>query len=437
MTNKSLAQWLEFISNTHTSEIEMGLDRIKSVYSSLSLEPLHAKIVLVAGTNGKGSTVAMIESGLLALGYKVGAYTSPHILSYNERVRINGLNVEDSALIQAFEHVEYVRGDTPLTYFEYGTLAAFDILFSVDLDVIVLEIGLGGRLDAVNIVDPDISIISSIGIDHSDWLGNTLEEIGAEKAGILRQGSLFIGGENLPSTILETSKSLSCRVLLCRNDFDIVLNDGIDTSISLKIDSEEQIFNGFPTISLPENNILISMQAITNIYSLLSGQNLDQQKYASIVKAFNLLKLPGRLEKIELKNGQEVYIDVGHNPHAAEFLKSFLLKKTLEGKKIQIVYSSLADKDVSGIMDILSPLVDRCILAPLKTDRAMTLDYLIDYADKSKMRNVLSFPTVEKAIEDALYYSLESAKRNKPILTLIFGSFYIVEAAKRFFETYD
>ena len=437
MTTRTLPQWLEFISHTHSSEIEMGLDRVKAVFNELKLNPYTAKIVLVAGTNGKGSTVAMIEASLLALGYRVGSYTSPHILTYNERVRINGLNVVDSVLVKAFDNVEKARHQIPLTYFEYGTLAAFDALFSIDLDVILLEIGLGGRLDAVNIIEPDISIITSVSIDHADWLGNTVEEIGIEKAGILRKDALFIGGENLPQTVLTKAELLACDTFLCRSEFD-VKESASGKMIDLTVDSVKQSFSGFPTSSLPDNNILISIQAVIHLLGMLQySKAIDQQSYNAILGAIELLKLPGRLEKIELSSGIDVFIDVGHNPHAAEFLKNFLLKNSISEKKVQIVYSSLLDKDALGVMSILSPLVERCILAPLDTERAMSLDQLLSCASKSGMKNVLSFTSIDLAIEKALSYSLDSAKNNEPVLTLIFGSFYIVEAAKRFFETYD
>lgn len=437
MTTRNLSEWLDYISHIHSSEIELGLDRVKAVFNQLKLNPYTAKIVLVAGTNGKGSTVAMMEASLKALGYRVGAYTSPHILTYNERVRLNGSNVIDSALVKAFDNVEKARQEIPLTYFEYGTLAAFDVLFSSDLDVILLEIGLGGRLDAVNIIEPDISIITSVSIDHSDWLGDTVEQIGTEKAGILRENSLFIGGESLPQSVLSKALALSCTTLLCRNEFD-VKQSASGKSINLSVGFETQSFNGFPVIALPDNNVLISVQAVACLVGMLETDKvINQQDYKLIVDTIDLLKLPGRLEKIELPIGLDLYIDVGHNPHAAEFLKEFLLKQASSKKKVQIVYSSLVDKDALGVMNILSPLVDRCILAPLDTERAMPLDDLLNCASKSGMKNVLSFTAIDLAIENALSYSLESAKNNETVLTLIFGSFYIVEAAKRFFETYD
>lgn len=437
MTTKTLTQWLEFISSTHTSEIEMGLERVNTVYTTLNLDYSQAKTVLVAGTNGKGSTVAMMEASLIALGYRVGTYTSPHILSYNERVRIGGKNVSDATLVNAFESVESARKNIALTYFEYGTLAAFDILFSSDLDVILLEIGLGGRFDAVNIIDPDISIITSVSIDHSDWLGNTVEQIGLEKAGILRHGSVFVGGENLPKSVLNKAKALDCKTFLCRKDFNVCEKSN-DKRVNFLNALSVQSLSGFPETFLPENNVLISIQSVLILLDLLGQEGVgSQEAYNQIISTIEILKLPGRLEKVDLPSELEVFIDVGHNPHAAEFLKQFLLKNNFANKKVQIVYSALLDKDVLGVLKTLAPLVDRCVLAPLETERAMPLDDLLSCASKSDMKNVLSFTAIDLAIGNALSFSLESEKNNEPVLTLIFGSFFIVEAAKRFFETYD
>ena len=437
MINKTLDQWLEFISKTHPSEIEMGLDRIRQVYNALKIDPKNSNIVLVAGTNGKGSTIAMLEGCLLAMGYNVGAYTSPHILEYNERVRVNGENATSSALVNAFEAVENVRHNIPLTYFEYGTLAAFDILFSEELDVVLLEIGLGGRLDAVNIVEPDISIITSVDIDHSEWLGNTRESIGKEKAGILRKNTLFIGGEDLPQTIHEYAKSLACKSLICRDDFDVGILDGCKT-LKLTAAPHTTFFPGFPSIKLPENNILLSLQTLVCLCATLSKKHeFDQNTYEFMINTINSMKLPGRLERVEHKDFTDVFIDVGHNPHAANYLRSFLAENALLDKKIQVVYSSLIDKDAKAVMQLLSPVVDRCVLTFLDTDRAMPLEMLQGMAAKSGIKNVISCSSVREALTDALDFSKESKKQNQTVLTLIFGSFYMVEAAKRFFETYD
>lgn len=436
MSNKTLAEWLDFISSTHPSEIEMGLDRIKSVFAQLSAPAKSTKVVLVAGTNGKGSTIAMMEAGLLSLGYRVGAYTSPHILHYNERVRINASDVSDELLIQAFERVEQARKNTPLTYFEYGTLAAFEILFNAQLDVVLLEVGLGGRLDAVNIVDPDLSIITSIGIDHAEWLGDNIEKIGLEKAGILREKGLFVGGEDLPVSILNRANDLQCRTLLCRQNFNLKKTNDIKSILLCSRDKDVQL-SGFPNLNLPENNILIALQSIFLIEEILDShsEKFTQTYYDSLIHSFEQLVLPGRLENIKNINVKDIYIDVGHNPHAAVYLKSFLMKHASMNKQIQIVYSSLSDKDVLGVLSVLSPLIDRCVLIPLEVERAMPLDSLISLCNQADIKNVLSFASANEGIENAISFANASMNNQASVLTLIFGSFYMVEAAKRFFQT--
>ena len=437
MTARSLSQWLDYISSTHPSEIEMGLDRVKSVFLKLPANHSQAKIVLVAGTNGKGSTIAMLEASLLVLGYKVGAYTSPHILAYNERIRVNAIDVIDSELISAFEAVELARETTALTYFEYGTLAALDILLAKDLDVILLEIGLGGRLDAVNIVDPDLCIITSVALDHTDWLGDTVEQIGSEKAGILRQKSLFIGGEQLPDSVHEKSKGLLCQSLICRNDFNVLRDDDQET-VQLVHAGQRIICRGFPDTRLPENNMLISLQATVCLFSLMNpGEVFTQSAYRQIKKTIEPVSIPGRLEHVLQTDQHDVFLDVGHNPHAAVYLKDFLTQYADSGAAVQIVYSALLDKDVLGVLKHLSPVVNRCVLMQLDCDRAMPLQELAILALESGLECIESFSDVNEAFRYALSYPQTFSQSQVRVVTLILGSFFMVEAAKRFLEAYD
>lgn len=437
MSEKNLNEWLEFISETHPSEIEMGLERIRYVYQSLKLSIGNTKIVLVAGTNGKGSTIAMMEACLLASGYKVGVYTSPHILKYNERVRVNGVDVDDISLIQSFEKIEAQRQSIPLTYFEYGTLAAFNILFQQNLDVVLLEIGLGGRLDAVNIVDPHISIITSVDLDHTEWLGDTVEQIGFEKAGILRKNATFLAGENLPFTVYDVANQLGARTLTCRKDFNVCTEQGIK-AVELIIHDEKTILSGFPARDLPENNILLSLQAVFILISDdLMTEPFQQNTFAKMVQVINQLSIPGRLEKIEISKDIPIYVDVGHNPHAARYLKTFLEDKATKGFDIQIVYSSLGDKDYQSVLKELAIISSSCVLTQLDTPRATNLNDLVRSAEMTSANNIRSFERNSEAFEYAISFAENSSAKGKPVFTLIFGSFYMVEAAKRFFRDYD
>lgn len=438
MPSRSLEQWLGFISETHPSEIEMGLDRVKAVYSRLPTQSTQAKVVLVAGTNGKGSTIAMIEACLLALGYSVGVYTSPHILSYNERIRINSVNVSDSELIHAFESVETARGSTPLTYFEYGTLAALDILLAKKLDVILLEIGLGGRLDAVNVAQPDLSIITSIALDHTDWLGDTIEKIGVEKAGILRPKGLFISGEDLPQSVFNISNNLLCTHIECRQDFDV--SNVRSKKITTLMHHFNQIqFDGFPRVLLPENNILLALQSILCLFELLEPNKIvSPDLYRSLISAIENTHIPGRLEHVIKSDKHNVFLDVGHNPHAAIYLKDFLMQYADSGSFVQIVYSSLLDKDVSGVLSQMALVSKRCILTHLDCDRAMPLNDLSAIAVQAGMESIESYNNVVQAFDSALNLPDWVDNDHSKVVTLILGSFFMVEAAKKYLDkVYD
>ena len=221
----SLANWLDYIESLHPENIELGLGRVNNVFLRLTAKPGATTVITIAGTNGKGSTVSFLEKILLSAGYTVGAYTSPHLINFNERIRINHKNATDDALIRAFEKVEQARGhDTTLTYFEFTTLAAFVLFFDnekeTDLDVVLLEVGMGGRLDATNILDPDISIITTVDIDHVDWLGADRESIAREKAGIMRQQVPVVYGDlNMPKAIKDLADKMQCPVYACESEY--------------------------------------------------------------------------------------------------------------------------------------------------------------------------------------------------------------------------
>lgn len=435
LRKSTLNEWLDYISGTHPENIEMGLDRIRCVFELMNIDlnsaPLRQQqVVVVSGTNGKGSTIALIEAGLLSMGLEVGTYTSPHIHSYNERVKINSKPVSDEKLVTAFSHVEEARADIPLTYFEFGTLAAFDILFTADLDVLILEIGLGGRLDAVNIVDSDLAIITSVALDHTDWLGASIEGIGFEKAGVLRANTPALFGENLPESVYLYAEEISCPALSIDQDFART-DQGV-----LLLEREGKInYQGFPDLRLPENNILLALQAIKHI-----SQSLKVTKskfcYPSLIKCFSDIVIAGRLEEIDtdkLSSNQQVFLDVGHNPHAAQYLLGFLKSLKCTGKKVNAVYSSLSDKDVIGVSKILSPVFDTWFIAPLEEDRALDIQAL-ETAVGKHAKNMLSFETLDEALGAALIGRQKSDQAEMPSVTLVFGSFYVIEAAKAYFK---
>ena len=428
----TLNQWLEYIAEVHPSEIEMGLGRVRSVFEKMSSAKnaktqKSSKVVVVSGTNGKGSTVALLEAGLLSMGLTVGSYTSPHIQKYNERVKINAQPVSDEVLINAFEQVERLRSSVPLTYFEFGTLAAFDVLLGSELDVIIFEIGLGGRLDAVNVIDADLAIITSVAMDHTDWLGSSLDGIGLEKAGILRPNGLSILGENLPVSVAQQAQKLNCKTMTVAQDI-VRTSEGVMLSAHSGLSN----FQGFPNVCLPQNNILIALQALKVLTESLTEVNKGCFSYESLIECFNNLKIEGRFEEVShhlLDKNHRVFLDVGHNPHAASYLLSVLNQLKTSDMVINAVYSSLEDKDVSSLVKVLAPAIDMWLLAPLNDVRALPLVSLERLVGKFA-RNMLSFQTMP----EALAFSLEKAQSKPKSLTLVFGSFYVIDAAKAYFE---
>jgi len=427
----TLDDWLKYISGAHPNNIDLGLTRVRAVFDNMDVQRTAKQVVVVSGTNGKGSTIALIEAGMQSLNCSVGVYTSPHITDYNERIRINGVPVSDDKIIQSFVRIEESRGQVELTYFEFGTLAALDLLLSSDLDVVVLEIGLGGRLDAVNIIDADLSIITSVALDHTDWLGDSLNKIGFEKAGILRNQTTLLAGENLPESVFQYATSLSCPVLTVGFDMGLTRDSRL-SQVYLRHNGEQSKFSKPPDLRIPLNNILLAFQAVALLLERLKVSELFD--YQALSKVFESSNIPGRLEKLALP--QEIYLDVGHNPHAANYLKNFLEELCVGGKKIQVVYSSLEDKDVASLVSIMAPVVDSWLLAPLVNERALPLSNLETLVG-DRAENVLSFESVSKAIDYALSqhnYHAGNKSSESELITLIFGSFYIIEAAKKYFE---
>lgn len=417
----ALAGWLERISQLHPAEIELGLERVRQVYQRMP-KRLMATVVTVAGTNGKGSTVAMLETALLQSGSKVGAYTSPHILRFNERIRIQGVDVDDAALVQAFVEVDTARQHVALTYFEFTTLAAFHLLAQAGLDVVVLEVGMGGRLDAGNIIDPNIAIITSIGLDHQAWLGDTVDAIGREKAGILRAGKPALLGRDMPSSVFEVAADIGAKVccfgpdfMCCQPLLELVL-------------AEEKLRFDLPVASrFPDNNIALSMQAFALVWTLLQRPP-DQfaPTLSALLPSILTLPIPGRLEQI--CTAPDVILDVGHNPHAAAFLAQWLATRKRPEQRCLAVFSALQDKDVAGVVATLASQIDTWYIAPLTCERAMPGDQLYPRV-QTQARNVLSFAHFDDALAQALAQAASDHS-----LVLVFGSFHVVEQAKTILE---
>ncbi len=355
------------MESLHPREIDLGLTRTAAVGERMGLARLPFPVVTVAGTNGKGSTVALLEHCLHAAGYKVGAYTSPHLLDYNERVRLATVAVGDAELCGAFESVEQARGATSLSYFEFGTLAALELLRRARVDIAILEVGLGGRLDAVNVWDADIAMVSAIGIDHTDWLGDTRAAIGREKAGIFRAGrSAICSDPNPPASIAEAAARVGAQLLLVHRDFDFAANDR-----GWNWRSRAQQRAGLPYPAMRGAYQLYNASGVLMALELLAARFpvTQAQVRAGLLGA----SLPGRFQTLP---GRPLRVlDVAHNPQAAQALAATLRDQPVSGKTIGVV-GMLKDKPIVDVMRAMAAVVDRWHVASLGGARGATAEQL-------------------------------------------------------------
>lgn len=417
MTQRTLGDWLAYLEQLHPSAIDMGLERSQQVAARLGAGRPAPRVVTVTGTNGKGSTCAFIAALLKAQGLKVGVYSSPHLLRYNERVQIDGLEATDEQLCEAFAAVEAARGDTSLTYFEMGTLAAFWLFSRSALDAVVLEVGLGGRLDAVNLVDADLAVVTSIGVDHADWLGNTRESVAFEKAGIFRQGKPALCGDlNPPQPLLDKARELNCPFFLRGRDFDLAYTEqrwqwrGVDARGAVVE------LRDLPLLDLPMENAALALQAY-----LLMDLPWDA---ALIAQALQAARIVGRLDRRQFVwNGKRlnILLDVGHNPHAAEYLAERLAARPLAGQRLA-VFGLLSDKDLEGVIQPLLPQVRHWAVATLDTARSRPAAEL-QAALENLGAPVQSYSSVAQALEG------QCAQATADDEILLFGSFFCVGEA--------
>ncbi len=419
LATDSLNTWLDYWSHVHVTGIDLGLERVIPVAERLGVTQPDAKVLTVAGTNGKGSTTTTLAAILNAQGYNVGLYQSPHIYRFNERVKLQGLEVDDQTLIDAFVVVDQARRecDLSLSFFEATTLAAFVIFKQRACDVWVLEVGLGGRLDVVNVVDPNVAVITNIGLDHTDWLGDTIEKIAFEKAGIIRPDIpvVFGGDQVLPEAIRKKAEDCHAHLhVLNRDYFYQYANDGqswmfASSGSTLKL----------PVGSLALENISTAVAAI-----LLSGLEVTQQAIAQgIINA----KLQGRFEVREIA-GKTVIFDAGHNPHGVEFLLKQLrnfLHYNKQYSEVISVFSMLTDKDINSVVNLLKDTVRMWKIAQLTVPRAAEITQLDDALQNQVVQH---YDSVKLAFKSAL----EESKNNQ--LILVCGSFHTLEAVWEYLE---
>lgn len=400
----------------------MGLERSQQVLARLGLGKLAPRVVTVTGTNGKGSTCAFVATLLRAQGLKVGVYSSPHLLRYNERVLIDGVEASDEQLCEAFTAVEAARGDVSLTYFEMGTLAAFWLFKQSELDAVVLEVGLGGRLDAVNLVDADVSLVTSIGVDHADYLGDTRESVAFEKAGIFRQGKPALCGDlDPPQPLLDKARELACPFFLRGRDFDLASTDSHWQWRGSRLDGSVAELRDLPLLDLPMENAALALQAF-----LLMDLPWDE---ARVRQALLDTRITGRLDRRALHfagKRVELLLDVGHNPHAAEYLARRLATRPLKGRRLA-VFGLLADKDLDGVLAPLRGLVDEWAVAPLATPRSRPATELADALTNLGVP-VKSYASVDAALEG------QCAQATADDQILLFGSFFCVGEALAWLE---
>lgn len=422
----SLDEWLVWQEQFHPRPIDLGLERVAGVYRQLCPKPKKIPTITVAGTNGKGSCVAFLEAIYRAQGYSVGAYTSPHILQYNERIRINGKPSSNEAICAAFARIDTVRGDTSLSYFEFGTLAALDIFSRAEVDIRILEVGLGGRLDAVNIVDPDVALVTTIAIDHVDWLGHTEEAIAIEKAGIFRSSTpAVIGDSRVPGSLLQTAQEKQAEVLQLGQAFnyriqpegwDWSMDAAASDSLGSKGIKAQVKLSGLPKPILQgEHQYRNASAVLMAVQSLQAPLPVSEQ---AIRDGLQQTQLQGRFQLIE--GDKPILLDVGHNPQAVQTLLDHL-QTYFPTVKIHAVFAMMKDKDIPTVLAMMHNRVSHWYLAPLKNPRAAPEELLNNYLQQLNIKNVnRGYIDFAAAFKDARCKALPGE------MILIFGSFFLV-----------
>ncbi len=409
----TLDQWLEWQMVLHDKAIDLGLDRVSKVGERLGLDKIGRQVITVAGTNGKGSSVAAYETWLRQAGFTVASYTSPHLLTYNERVKRDLKPVSDAELNAAFEAVEAARHDTALTYFEFGTLAALYLFQQWQPDYAILEVGLGGRLDAVNIIAADLVHLTPIGLDHQAWLGNDREQIGFEKAGVLREGiAVVLNDSNPPESVLAEIGRLNCKCLQLGHDFQV-----------MQLDDDELLWR-CQDVELRLDNFLPGSHQAQNLAGVVAGLSLllplAEFDPNQVRDFFHGTQLAGRLQLADSPLACQLYLDVGHNQDAARALATHLAAIKQPGGRTVLLLGMLADKQPELFVEALKQVVDSWWLLTLDTDRGLSAEQLASRIDSQAEPEQL-FASIDDALDHAL-----SSLGNQDIM-LVTGSFVTVE----------
>ena len=412
MMPTSLDSWLSYIESQHLTEIDLGLERGSYVLAKLNIARPKGKIITVAGTNGKGSTCSMLTQYLHSQSHTVGTYTSPHLLAFNERIAINGTPCDDKLICQAFETIDAIREATSLTYFEFSTLAALWIFSQSELDDWVLEVGLGGRLDAVNMVDTDVAVVTSIALDHTDWLGDSIESIAREKTGIARKDKLLVSGVvNPPGSLAETAAMIGADLRQKGEHFSFAVKDN-----QWCWSGDGRFFNHLPLPNLPIENA-------ATVIAVLSYMGLGPTQEA-LVSLFTTAQLMGRFQKVS--NAPLVYIDVAHNPEAAGELASRL--SAFEKKPIAVC-GMLKDKDINSVILRLMDSFSFWCFADLGDPRGAKAQNLVKILANNSQQNSDNYLSVEVAFDAALVRAMYEGRS-----IIVFGSFVTVTDYLTYFK---
>ena len=416
----SLDEWVDWLLHLHAQEIDLGLDRIRVVAKKMQITRPAPFVISVAGTNGKGSSVAMLASILKEAGYNVGTYTSPHILSFNERIQINGTPVTDKEIVEAFDTIENQRQETKLTYFEFSTLAALTIFNQSKLDVVVLEVGLGGRLDAVNVVDADAALITAIDIDHIDWLGDDRSVIAVEKAGIMREEHICVCSDpKPPQSLLDYATNLNADLSCLTREFSYA-----------KANENNQVWqylnlvSGDESISFTKPSLQGEFQ-IQNASGVIALLLKIKEKLEVTVDEMNAglqkVEHAGRMQSLEVNN-QAWLIDVAHNPQSAQALADYLAQQSVDGDRVA-VFSALSDKDMLPMVNSITPFVKKWVIADLQIPRSTKLEELRSILLSAGIQedDILEFESIPVAVNQV------QQSNNKNVL--VWGSFFTVSQA--------
>ena len=439
----NLDDWLCRIRDLHDKDIDMGLARISEVADIMRLRHLSAKVVLIAGTNGKGTTSRFIEAYLLSLGLKVGLFNSPALINYTETVRINGEALTDIEHTKAFDAIWHARGDVVLTEFEFSTLAALYLFAQSDLDVVLIEVGMGGRLDSTNVVEPDVSVLTTVALDHMGFLGDTREAIGFEKAGIFRAGKPAIVGElDIPQSVFEQADRIGAQMMCVNQHFSYQLDDLCPQT--WRFEADDCTLSKLSLPNIPMQNVATALASLSHLDVPMHSANVND--------VLANLTVEGRFETIF--NEPQVIVDVAHNTQAIEHMvkkvEALVHKGSIHARPVYAVVGMLKDKDIDGAISIVKSIVDKFYLCQLDTPRGASKDQLVTSLEKHYCGPYSCYSDVASGFSAAIdeVTSLQqqplSEPKNKPQnrqqqpqapLIIVFGSFYTVAGAKQYVKS--